>query len=290
MPKNLKFASERRSDQRKKVIQAEMLQAQTFIQMHLPLSSLLEAYQQQQHFVMLQTLEDAIEHEASSIHSKKMLYHCYRKHIMLFNQRYDLELDLPCKQLLSIEREALEFDREWLQRSSYASGIHHQICRYWNTAQHFSDEEVIGNVLISSILFAGVSTPNTLDALLEQLKEGLNIQYLKALDLQLLFLTPLSPGYGDLYDHNAPLRKSRTLVLDRITQLWLARYLIKSPPVRMNAFDYLRVIFKKMGFTGQYSEISRLLDSASCHWMQLPGVAMDPALSRCLEDKIRPAV
>ena len=32
MPKNLKFASERRSDQRKKVIQAEMLQAQTFIQ------------------------------------------------------------------------------------------------------------------------------------------------------------------------------------------------------------------------------------------------------------------
>lgn len=285
MPKNLKFASERRSDQRKKVIQAEMLQAQTFIQMHLPLSSLLEAYQQQQHFVMLQTLEDAIEHEASSIHSKKMLYHCYRKHIMLFNQRYDLELDLPCKQLLSIEREALEFDREWLQRSSYASGIHHQICRYWNTAQHFSDEEFIGNVLISSILFAGVSTPNTLDALLEQLKEGLNIQYLKALDLQLLFLTPLSPGYGDLYDHNAPLRKSRTLVLDRITQLWLARYLIKSPPVRMNAFDYLRVIFKKMGFTGQYSEISRLLDSASCHWMQLPGVAMDPALSRCLEDK-----
>jgi hypothetical protein len=35
MPKNLKFASERRSDQRKKVIQAEMLQAQTFIQIYL---------------------------------------------------------------------------------------------------------------------------------------------------------------------------------------------------------------------------------------------------------------
>ena len=175
MPKNLKFASERRSDQRKKVIQAEMLQAQTFIQMHLPLSSLLEAYQQQQHVAMLQSVEDAIEHEASSVRYKKMLYHCYRKQIMIFNQRYDLELDLPCKQLLSIEREAMEFDREWLQRSSYARGIHQKICRYWNTAQRFSDEEVFGNVLISSILFAGVSTPHTLDALLEQLKEGLNI-------------------------------------------------------------------------------------------------------------------
>ena len=266
-----------------------MLQAQTFIQMHLPLSCLFEAYQHQQHLAMLQTLEDAIEGEAMSVCHKKMLYHCYRKQIMLFNQRYDLELDLPCKQLLSIEREALEFDREWLQRC-HAHLMQQKLWRYWHTARQFSDVEIIGNVLISSILFAGVFTPNTLDALLEQLKEGLSIQYLKALDLQLLFLTPLSPGYGDLYDHNAPLKKSRTLVLDRITQLWLARYLIKSPPLRMNAFDYLRVIFKKMGFTGQYSEISRLLDSASCHWMQLPGVALDPALGRCLEDKIRPAV
>lgn len=118
-------------------------------------------------------------------------------------------------------------------------------------------------MLISNILFSGISTPHSLDALLEQLKEDLSIQYLRALDLQMLFLTPLSPDYGDLYDHNAPLRKSRTLVLDRITQLWLARYLIKFPPVRMNAFNYLRVVFKKIGFTGQYSEISRLLDSAS---------------------------
>jgi len=190
-------------------------------------------------------LEDTIEREATSIRHKKYMYHCYRK------------------QLLSTEREAIEFDREWLQRSSYTSGIHQKNCRYWNTAQHFSDEEVIGNVLISSILFAGVSPPNTLDALLEQLKEGLSIQHLKTLDLQLLFLTPLSPGYGDLYDYNTLLRKSRILVLDRISQLWLARFLAQSPPVHLNAFDYLRGVFKKMGFTGQYSEFSRLLDSAS---------------------------
>jgi hypothetical protein len=49
MPKNLKFASERRSDQRKKVIQAEMLQAQTFIQIYLPLPFFFKAYQHQQH-------------------------------------------------------------------------------------------------------------------------------------------------------------------------------------------------------------------------------------------------
>ena len=53
MPKNLKFASERRSDQRRKIIQDEMLRAQTFIQMYLPLSSLFETYQQQQHLAML---------------------------------------------------------------------------------------------------------------------------------------------------------------------------------------------------------------------------------------------
>lgn len=62
--------------------------------------------------------------------------------------------------------------------------IHQKIWRYWNTAQYFSDEEIIGNVLISNILFSGISTPHSLDALLEQLKEDLSIQYLKALDLK----------------------------------------------------------------------------------------------------------
>ena len=71
--------------------------------MHLLLPSFFEAYQHQQHLAMLQTVEDAIEREATSVRHKKMLYHCYRKQIMLFNQRYDLELDLPYKQLLSIE-------------------------------------------------------------------------------------------------------------------------------------------------------------------------------------------
>lgn len=52
MPKNLKFASERRSDQRKKVIQAEMLQAQIFIQIYLLLPFFFKAYQHQQHLTM----------------------------------------------------------------------------------------------------------------------------------------------------------------------------------------------------------------------------------------------
>lgn len=80
-----------------------------------------------------------------------MLYHCYRKQIMLFNQRYDLELDLPCKQLLSIEREAMEFDREWLQRSSYTSLIHQKIWRYWNTAQYFGSAAAIPDTFVSKL-------------------------------------------------------------------------------------------------------------------------------------------
>lgn len=285
MPKIAKFASERRSTERKKSIQKEMQRAQSFIHMHLPLAQFFEAYQNHQHIVLLEKLEDAIEREVTSVRYKKMLYHCYRKQIMLFNQSYELELDLPSRQFLSIEREAIEFDREWMERSQYAHRIQQKLWRYWNTAQQFSDEEVIGNVLISSILFAGISASNTLDALLEQLKENLTIHHLKAVDLQMIFLEPLSPGYGDIYNPEAPLRKSRTLVLDRITQLWLARYLAQSPTVRMDTFDYLSLIFRKMGLTGQASDISKLLASASCHWMQLHNVALDTALSRCLEEK-----
>lgn len=285
MPKIAKFASERRHTERKQVLQKEMQQAQSFTQTHLPLDELFKAYQNHQHIGLLEQLEAAIEREASSVRYKKMLYHCYRRQIMLFNQHYEIELDLPSRQFLSIKREAMEFNREWLERSRYAHMIHQKLWRYWNTSQQFSDVEIIGNILISSILFAGVSTRNTLDAFLEQLKQGLMIQHIKAVDLHLIFLEPLSPGYGDIYHPDAPLRKSRTLVLDRITQLWLARYLVHSPPVCMNAFDYLSIIFRKMGFTGQYFEVSKLLTSTSCHWMQLDNVTLDTALSRCLEDK-----
>lgn len=285
MPKISKFASERRHTERKQVIQKEMQQAQNFIQTHLPLDDFLEAYQNHQHIGLLEKLEAAIEREASSVRYKKMLYHCYRRQIMLFNHRYEIELDLPSRQFLSIEREPMEFNREWLERSKYAHMIHQRLWRYWNTASQFSDAEIIGNILISSILFAGICTRNTLDAFLEQLQQGLMIQYLKTIDLHLVFLEPLSPGYGDIYHPEAPLRKSRTLVLDRITQLWLVRYLENSPTVRMNAFDYLSIIFRKMEFTGQYSEITKLLASASSHWVQLDNVTLDTALSRCLEDK-----
>lgn len=54
MPKNLKFASERHNDQRKKFIQAEILQVQAFIQIHLPLDKFFEAYQNNQHIGMLE--------------------------------------------------------------------------------------------------------------------------------------------------------------------------------------------------------------------------------------------
>lgn len=50
--------------------------------------------------------------------------------------------------------------------------IPQKIWRYWNTVQQLSDAEGIGNILISSILFAGISTRNTLDELLEHLKGG----------------------------------------------------------------------------------------------------------------------
>ena len=50
--------------------------------------------------------------------------------------------------------------------------IPQKIWRYWNTAQQLSDAEGIGNILISSILFAGISTRNVLDELLEHLKGG----------------------------------------------------------------------------------------------------------------------
>lgn len=285
MPKIAPVASERRNAERKKAREKEMRQAQHFILRHLPLDALYEAYQSQQQHTMLQKLEALIEDEAKSVRYKKMLYHCYRKQITLFNHSYALELDLPSKQLVTIERDHLEYDRDWLQRSKHAHLVQHKLWRYWHTARQFSEDEIIGNVLISSILFAGVSAPNSLDDILAHLRQGPTIHHLPALDLQVLFLEPLSPHYGDIYQPDTPLRKSRTLVLDRITQLWLTRFLQQAPPVTMNVTAYLSLILVRMGFTGRAADIAKLLACASCHWMQLDSVGLDPALSCCLEEK-----
>ncbi|MGN9714499.1 site-specific integrase [Acinetobacter variabilis] len=281
--KKTAFASERRSTARKASRQKDMWQANQFIQTHLPLSALYEAYQSYQHVALFEKLEDQIEREASSVRYKKMLYHCYRKQIALFNQNYSLELELPTRQFISIERDQMVFDREWLHRAKHAYHLHQKLWRYWHTATQFSEEEVIGNVLLSSILFAGISTPNTLDAFFEQLQQDLLIQRLPGIDLYLVFLEPLSPSYGDLYHPEAPLRKSRTLVLDRITQLWLSRFLKQSASLQKPASDYLDVVLSKIGLSGR-SNLSKLLACASAHWMQLQHVHLDPALMRCLEE------
>lgn len=282
--KNTAFASERRSTARKATRQKEMWRAQSFIQTHLPLGILYEAYQTNQHVSLFKKLEDAIEREASSVRYKKMLYHCYRKQITLFNRNYSLELELPTRQFISIERDQMVFDREWLQRSHHIHILHDKLRRYWDTTTQFSKDEVIGNVLLSSILFAGISTQNTLDAFFEQLQQGLTIHRIPTLDLHLVFLEPLSPSYGDLYHPEAPLRKSRTLVLDRITQLWLSRFFKQSSSLQMPVSSYLNLVLSKMELSTQASDISKLLACASCHWMQLKNVALDPALTRCLEE------
>ncbi|WP_216937811.1 site-specific integrase [Acinetobacter sp. BY484] len=264
--------------------QKDMKRAQSFIQIHLPLDALDKAYQSNQHVALLEKLEDDIEREAASVRYKKMIYHCYRKQITLFNQNYSLELELPTRQFISIERDQMVFDRGWLQRSKHAYHLHQKLWRYWHTATEFSEEEVIGNVLLSSILFAGISSPNTLDAFFEQLQEGLTIHRIPTLDLHLVFLEPLSSHYGDLYHPEAPLRKSRTLVLDRITQLWLSRFLKQSPSLQKPASAYLHMVLSKMELSGQSTEISKLFACASAHWMQLQHVSLDPALMRCLEE------
>lgn len=58
----------------------------------------------------------------------------------------------------------MEFNREWLERFKYAHMIHHKLLLYCSTAPQFSDAEIMGNILISSVLFAETFTRNTLNA------------------------------------------------------------------------------------------------------------------------------
>ena len=133
-----------------------------------------------------------------------------------------------------MKRDEPIFTLDWIQAGHEIDLIIEKLWDYWILAQEssaFADNEIIGNILICSILYGGLSQTATLNALLEHLKNPAKVQNI--CDLNIIFLEPLSQNYGDLFIDEKTIRKSRNFVPDQLTRLWLIHFnlqIVQSTP------------------------------------------------------------
>ena len=283
MVKQNKFGNQLRTQIRKNNVKKQMRSAEEFIQNHLTFEKIFQALNEDSIGHLYHDIEEHIKQNTADTKLKKMLYHYFRRQIMRFNEHYDLLLPLPGKQFIQISRPPLSYNHRWLMNEKYIHNVHQRLKRYWCTTSNFSNDEVIGNILLSSILHGGISHLRTIESFFEQLKNGLKIHSIPHLNLPIIFLEPLSPHYGDIYDPKHSLRKSRNFIPDRMTQVWLGRYLSDRFFIKGSINDYLTKIFKKLGIPLQ---LNQLLNSAPCLWPQLDNVDLDNALTQSLAEHI----
>lgn len=228
-----------------------------------------------------------IKSKAPSLSWKKYAHEFFRLHIKKINLSRYQPLPLPSL-TFEMKRDQPIVTMDWIHNGHHIDDIVDKLWDYWHLAQDsqvFSDDEIIGNIIISAMLYSGLNQEASLRALIEHLKDPSKIRSLE--DINIIFLEPLSPAYGDLFVNEKTTRKSRNFIPDQITRLWLIHFNTRQiRSVNKNSEDYLKLIFEKiqLPFTPKTYKLLRYY--ANFNWMQLPKVEIDPALSQCLIENI----
>lgn len=228
-----------------------------------------------------------IKHKAPNLEWKKIAHELFREHIQKINSNIDEPLALPSL-TLNIQREQSVLSLEWMKHGHQIDKIIDKIWDYWRCAKDseaFTDEEIIGNILITAILYSGLNHKASLEALLEYLKDPSRIRNID--DMNIIFLEPLSRSYGDLFHDDKKTRKSRNFIPDQITRLWLIHFNVRQiRTVDQSLESYVRLIFNKIQQPFNSRIFKQLCDYANFNWMQLAEADIEPALSQCLTEKI----
>ena len=254
----------------------------------------LTQYFQEQELEQKENLEsfypaiyEFIKRKAPSLAWKKYAHEFFRAYIKKINLQRSEPLPLPSL-TFDMQRDQPVFTMDWIKKGHQIDEIIDQLWDYWILAkdsQGFSDDEIIGNIIISAMLYSGLNQKASLEALLEHLKDPAKIRNIE--DLNVIFLEPLSPSYGDLFVDEKTIRKSRNFIPDQITRLWLIHFNTRNiRNVHQNVEDYLEIIFNKLQLPFTLKTYKLLRNYANFNWMQLPNVDIDPALSQCLIENI----
>ncbi|MGO1063481.1 site-specific integrase, partial [Acinetobacter lwoffii] len=274
-----RYAEDRRQLQRNELeknlrADAEHELRQYFDEQKFSTEDLIQAYP---------AIYEFIKRKAPNLAWNKYAHEFFRTYIKDLNKSNNLDLPLPYL-TFEMKRDEPIFTLDWFQAGHEIDIILEKLWHYWILAQDsstFSDEEIIANILLCSMLYGGLSQTATLNALLEHLKNPVKIQ--KICDLNIIFLEPFSPSYGDLFVDEKTIRKSRNFVPDQLTRLWLIHFNTRQiRDISLDVDAYLHLIFQKIKHPYTQKTFKFLRDYANFNWVQLHNADIDPALSQCL--------
>ncbi|MHA3097455.1 site-specific integrase [Acinetobacter brisouii] len=274
-----RYAEDRRQFQRKELEQNLRADAENELQQYLDEQKfsndeLIQAYP---------AIYEFIKRKALNLAWKKYAHEFFRTYIKDLNKSNNLDLSLPYL-TFEMKRDEPIFTLDWIQAGHEIDIIIEKLWDYWILAQDsyaFSDDEIIGNILLCSMLYGGLNQTSSLNALLEHLKNPAKIQ--KICDFNIIFLEPLSPSYGDLFVDEKTIRKSRNFVPDQLTRLWLIHFNTRQiRDIGLDVNAYLHLIFQKIKHPYSNKTFKFLREYANFNWLQLQNADVDPALSQCL--------
>lgn len=274
-----RYAEDRRQLQRnelEKTLRADAEQElrQYFDEQKFSTEDLIQAYP---------AIYEFIKRKAPNLAWKKYAHEFFRTYIKDLNKSNNLDFPLPYL-TFEMKRDEPIFTLDWIQAGHEIDIIIEKLWDYWILAQDssaFSNNEIIGNILLCSMLYGGLNQTASLNALLEHLKNPEKIQ--KIFDFNIIFLEPLSPSYGDLFVDEKTIRKSRNFIPDQLTRLWLIHFNTRQiRDISLDVNAYLHLIFQKIKHPYTNETFKFLRDYANFNWLQLQNADIDPALSQCL--------
>ena len=274
-----RYAEDRRQLQRNELeknlrADAEQELRQYFDEQKFSNDELIQAYP---------AIYEFIKRKAPNLAWKKYAHKFFRTYIKDLNKSNNLDFPLPYL-TFEMKRDEPIFTLDWIQAGHEIDIFIEKLWDYWILAQDssaFSDDEIIGNILLCSMLYGGLNQISSLNALLEHLKNPAKIQ--KICDFNIIFLEPLSPSYGDLFVDEKTIRKSRNFIPDQLTRLWLIHFNTRQiRDISLDVNVYLHLIFQKIKHPYTNKTFEFLSDYANFNWLQLQNADVDPALSQCL--------
>ena len=277
------YAEDRREQNRKKQEQNIKLSVKETLSRHFAEIDLANAENIEE---LYPSIYEFINRKAKNTAWKKYAHAYFRDYIKTLSVSKAEVLKLP-HLIFTMQRDLPVLHWQWFDAGHVIDHIIEKLWDYWvlaENSQSFSDDEVIGNIFLSAILYGGLSQKNTLEALLFHLKNPAKIKTIA--EVNIIFLEPLSPSYGDIFIDDRTIRKSRNFVPDHITRLWLIHFNLRNiRSVHRTVEDYLKLIFSKIGVHFNTKMYKALRDYAYFNWMQLSTeIGLDPALSECLNE------
>lgn len=226
-----------------------------------------------------------INKTATGVDWKKYALSHFRKIIINLNNKGNIQRPLPIS-IFDIKRDPPIRNMQWIEYGKWINELTAALDLYWaKQAQYdFSNEEVIGNLLLCAILFSGLNTKASLEALLNHINRREKIQHLH--NMPVFIMTEISENYGNI-TIDTKLGRSRNFVPDYLTQCWLIHlYQIEDIHVYFEPEYYLELVFNKMMCDFNKTIYQNLLKYAHYNWAQLENVDISPALTHCLTGKI----